>query len=503
MHDLIKRRRRFGTLVAVLFLTVVASGRAEWLYGETEHFEVFTSAGKAETLEVLGDLEVYHDVIMQVFGGRRMVNQRTRIVLFDRQRDMEPYVGEDEMAEYNMFTNVRGVSQADGALIAMSGESRWKHSRRSVQKVYAYTLLSSIGMSQPPWFGAGLSKVFASFEIGRNEMMLGRASADEVYVLQRREQMPWSELLHMQPSLWQRLSAIGAPVHDAQAWALLHYCFLSPERAQTWRAGILQMALDAQMGERDYAALVQRHLGVSMEELTEEMKAYTRKTDFPAADLPLPEGGVKSKLRLKKADPVGVEDALWEVKARFKKDDATVAELAVARAETSRLRLRELQGSLALVLGDVESAEAHWDQAREAGSQNAFVVRFRAEREIRRRLAQGAIEQQFSPAEAEPLRAELERALELDPGDYFSVQWLAWLEALAEKPSIANVNRVQRAVGEMARPHLTYLAIARLQSRLGDAATARNLVNSLQAWPNWEWAPAVRAVAAALPAEAE
>ena len=96
-------------------------------------------------------------------------------------------------------------------------------------------------------------------------------------------------------------------------------------------------------------------------------------------------------------------------------------------------------------------------------------------------------------------RTELEEALRLDPSDEVTLQWLGWLEALAETPSIENMNRVQRAVTHgMAQPDFVLMAVAIMRARVGDMETAREIAARFEGWDRWRWRGVVERVNAAI-----
>jgi hypothetical protein len=383
------------------------------------------------------------------------------------------------------------MSGPEGAIIAINAEANWRASRHAVQKVYGHLLLKNLEMNTPPWFDQGLARLFASFEIGRDQMMLGRARADEVGFFQLARKRNWDWLA------WDEFfgkNYSGSRQFDSQAWLLLHYCFLSSERAQSWRVGILQLAFEAQMGNSDYPALLQRYLGVDFAGLQEELERYARKVNFPAVDLPLPENFKRGKLDYSNLAPEVLTEVLWELKVRSGRHEGLAELLAQGINETQRARRWELFGLLAFVQNDADTAFERWDRAIELGSSNGFIHRARAEAGLAGVLKIGPSSHPLNPAKVDEWRASLLRSLEAEPEDLRAIQWLACLEALAPEPDVANVNRVQRAVGELPRPYLTYLAVAWIRYQLGDRQTAASIVASLKPWTNWEYAQWVSAL---------
>ncbi len=489
-----------------LLVLSALSAQARWVKAVTPHFEVYTAASRGETREIVGDLELFHRVVSQLFGGRQWVEEQTRLVMFDRHRDFAAVVPDraTELSKIGAIVN----AQEDSSFMAMSGESHWKYSKILVQGIYTHTVLQRLGLHEQAWFARGASVMFSMFEVGREEVVLGRAPLELVDRLNKMDRLlPLETLFSATQQEWGDYGFHQRRMMDAHAWLLMHYAFFSAERSREWRAAILGLVYEVQFGNTDWNALVQAHLGVDLETLQAELTAYARHRRYATVVLPHPEGWTGRELDYDRVDPVEMADVMLETRIRLARDQTAITEI-LERLETEpRVRLYELAGLHALYNRQPQLAFARWRKAIEAGSEDPYVVRAEAQFTVVDRVHRGLLDLQFSAEEATTLRAALERSLELNPSDQYALQWLAWLEALAEEPSVAHMNRVQRAVRDMVRPELTLLAIAVFRLRAGDLETARAIIEpyQLNTRRNWQWKQAVlsieRKLAATSPAE--
>ncbi len=559
--------RRLGLTVAALGL-MAAEGRAapRWYQAETPHFEVYSSANKAETRAIISDLELFHQTITAMFSIQQQSDRKTRIVIFGRERDLEPYKPDgsappDDSLAYDVsrrrfipvgaqmmdtpeiprfdrinalplrvqqakrFEAMRAgltgndgkmvaaapdavdeqhaysVTHPDETLIVMSGEDDWENSKATLYGRHMVTLLQNAGVEGPRWFLEGMAELMATFDIRRETCVVGRTSGELLgFIRQISYLMPWQDFFAVAADSREYQSVSSRDLFSGQAWLLMHYCYFSEERSAEWRAGLLRWMEDVQRGEGDMVELLQRHLGVTPEQLTAELLAYAQGDNFPGLMTERPDSWAGEKVKLDRVAKDETENVLLDVRVRVTRDPEAVQELqARAERDPSDVDALRLLGVDAMLRGDEAAQTAYWNQAKAAGSTEAAVVRQGAIAGLRARL------EHVDPADLIPdeqvivWRAELEEALRLDPSDEISLQWLAWLEALAETPSVPNMNRVQRAVmAGLAQPDFALMAVAIMRARIGDLDTAREITTRFADWDRWEWRQVVDRVSAVL-----
>ncbi|WP_221029957.1 hypothetical protein [Actomonas aquatica] len=575
------RRCKLWGLVGVLAvgaMSVEVDAAPRWRKVETPHFEVYSAASKAETREIIRDLELFHQTVLQVFALKPQSERRTRIVIFGRERHLDPYKPEIESGEnphgeawegeqiardgvgppddslsYDVnrkrFTpagpqmmetprpvrlNIslremhaarmnamraalqppRGVSRQpvpgkvdaqhaysvvhpDQALIVLSGEDEWENTKAVLFGRYMRNLLQQCGLTEPSWFLEGMAEMLTSFGIRRDTTVVGQPDGELIgFMRELGYFMPWEEFFAMAADSRAYGQLGNRDLFAAQAWLLVHYCYFSEERSPEWRQALLAWIAEVQRGEGDMVELMQRHLGVTPAELTAELQTYCQRAEFSGLVLERPERWAGDRVALERASEEEAEAALLDVRVRVSRDPEAVQELearlaaANAAGETDVAAL-ELLGVAAMLRGDATAQVDYWGRAAAAGSADPAVVRHEAVAGLRAWVeteAAGAVEL-IGDEQAVVWRTQLEAALRLDPADEVTLRWLGWLEGLAETPSVENMNRVQRAVvAGMAQPDGVMMAVAIMQARVGDEATAREIVTSYgEDWETWKW----------------
>ncbi len=542
-------------LALAMMLSASTAAAPRWRKAETPHFEVYSSASKAETREIIRDLELFHQTLLEVFSLKPQAERRTRIVIFARERHLEPYKPDldaappDDSLAYQVsrkkFTPVgarmldtpkpvrltrswaemhaeemnarrvaltppRSVSRVpppddpdaqhayslnhpDETLIVLSGEDEWDQTKSVLFGRYTVAMLQQCGLTEPRWFLEGMAELLATFEIRRETAVIGRGSEPLLTFMQGLGYfMPWEEFFAVAADSRAYRQLGNRDVFAAQAWLLMHYCYFSEERSVEWRAALLAWIADVQRGEGDMMELLQRHLGVTPDELTAELQAYLYRQKFTGLVTARPATWPGQQVDLQRAEKEARDEALLDVRLRLARDEDAVRELearvAAEGGEDDVAALEQL-GVAAMMRGEVAAQADYWERARVAGSTDPAVVRFATVEALRERVERAELGEWIADEQAVVWRGILEDALRLDPNNEITLQWLGWLEALAQTPSVPNMNKVQRAVSAgMAQPDDVLMAVAIMQARGGDQDTARDIVTRFdEGWERWKW----------------
>lgn len=553
-------------LAGAVMWSGVAEAAPRWRKAETPHFEVYSSASKAETREIIRDLELFHQTLLEVFSLKPQTERRTRIVIFGRERQLEPYKPDldagppDDSLAYQVsrrkftparpqmvdtprqvphprswleihaesmnarrmaLTPPRGVARVaprddpdaqhayslnhpDETLIVLSGEDEWETTKAVLYGRYTVAMLQQCGLREPRWFLEGMAELMATFEIRMESTVIGRGSEPLLTFMQDLGYfMPWEEFFAVAADSPAYRKMGNRDVFAAQAWLLMHYCYFSAERSAEWRAAMLAWLADVQRGEGDMIELLQRHFGVTPDELTAELQAYLYRQKFSGLVAARPATWPGQRVELQRAKHAERDEALLDVRLRLTRDEEAVRELearVAADGGQEDVAALEKLGVAAMMRGDATAQADYWERARVAGSADAAVVRFATVEALRERVKQAELGEWIDDAQAVVWRGILEDALRLDPGNEVTLRWLGWLEALAQTPSMANMNRVQQAVrAGMAQPEDVLMAVAIMQTRVGDEETAREIVTRFdEGWDRSTWRGVIEQVNAAL-----
>ncbi len=467
-----------------------------WWHARSPHFEMFSSSSKRESQEMLSSLELFRHMFVQTMGVGITRSPRTTVILFKRDRDFDAY----KPIRNGKPASMGGVclNHPDATYIALSSEHDADFVRHLIQHEYVHQLVGAAGMDAPPWLNEGLAEVFGTLEVRGDSVIIGKAPPYHAAILTTEGLMPMSRLLavtHGSPEYTERTKQ---GTFYAQSWALVHYTLFAKQDVVP-RGGIDEFCrLVAQSPEMPVEAAFVDTFKVDFDGMERLLSSYCKRGQYFAMKTPLPETWPGKDNVFEKADPLALELALLQLKARLRRDPAAAYEVRqVQQRHPADPRPYEVLGVIAQLNQDADLARDHWAQAEAHDSDNVYAYLAGVERDLEPWLRGVQLQQSIPPAMAALQRTRLERILALDPDDQRAVYWLAWLESFAAEPSLANANLVQQRVGTHRQKQEILMALAVMRWRFGDKATAEQITRLLVQHPP----PARRRILRALAAE--
>ncbi len=239
--------------------------------------------------------------------------------------------------------------------------------------------------------------------------------------------------------------------------------------------------------------------GFSYPEMQKQLERYVRNGRYGARVLPRSKLPPPESYQMNRVPRDEIRERLAELALRTRRDP--LAKLAMLEAASGPRGVRALEalGSDALSEGDDRVAQLRWEGAIAAGSRNPAVFHQVGMMEGRRWFSEFDYYFRFPEAKAAQLRRLLERSIAFAPQQSDAYEMLAWVEASAPTPSIANINLVQDRFQKLEDKPGTLLALALVRLRLDDHATGEKLlveVEKLQ--PDYRTLHAVETVRAIL-----
>ena len=172
---------------------------------------------------------------------------------------------------------------------------------------------------------------------------------------------------------------------------------------------------------------------------------------------------------MRKMDFPEIREQLAELDLRA--NQSGKARLAFLRAVDQvpvKPRRQEVLGADSWLQGEPDRARERWEKAVDAGSANPAVFHELGLMESRRWFDHFDYYFQMPSDLALRLRRLLNRSITCAPEQSDAYEMLAWIEATAEKPDIANVNLVQKRFGALTHKGPTLVALAMLRVHLND-----------------------------------
>ena len=322
----------------------------EWRTLETPDFSVLAEGSERDVREIAAKLEGFRTAVRQVFPAAKLdALVPTTLVVFDSDASFSPFkpLKSSWAAGYALL-------QGDANYLVLARTRLSVVTSEIVFHEYMHYILQRTFTTMPHWYNEGVADFFSTFAgtVQDERPMIGRPNTYRLQLLRREGLLPVGDMLVNETSArWQR-ELTGR--FYATAWLMAHYFLMDPARRQ----GLLAM-LTALNGGSTVDVAVQKGLGITADQLDQDLRNYVQRSSLPALGLSL-ESNALGDVPVRPATEAEVarvhadllvrlgafdraDDLLKEAAGRFPDDDGL-------RTLTARLRTAQERPDEALAL---------------------------------------------------------------------------------------------------------------------------------------------------------
>ena len=246
----------------------------EWLLVATPHFEVVSSLGKDETLELARDAERFHQAVEFVLGLPLAAPAvPTRIYAFDDRTLTRPFAIRGE-AGYLLPT------LRETLIVLRTGDGWREDATEQLRHEYVHHLLrSQPGSPLPLWFDEGAAEFLSTVAIRDDRIELGHFRADHVRALDDQTWVPLGRIL--EASDLESWGDRRGGLFPAEAWLFVHYLNFGMQGPEGRTA--LARYLELSTAGVPPPEAVRQAFGVGLGSLDSEVQDYADRERFDAA----------------------------------------------------------------------------------------------------------------------------------------------------------------------------------------------------------------------------
>lgn len=453
-----------------------------WLHFQSPNFELYSQNRENESRQLLHHLELFRAMFLGNFRLKERQRQEVTIYFFKSDRDFRAYVSDS----YQRKRDYAGfyLTNPDRAVIYLRPGDGFEETRQLIFHEYGHHLFRVTEQNPPPWFDEGMAELFSTVQVNAGKMEFGHPVTGRLWQLANGKLLPLEQLFAVdrQSPVLLRGEHIG--MFYSESWALMHYLYFGDSQipAEKRHAFVAMAMRDAFKDTADRRAAFRDVFGMDYPEMEARLEKYVSgggryfwgKHDLPQVPpastylkrvVPSPELHVRlAELALRANQTPGAKLALLHAVDQARDDP----------------RPLEVLGAEALREGNPLVAQERWTLAVERGTRNPAIFRELALMESRSWFS--SFDPYFRmPADAvERLRGYLKRAIEYSPHQTDAYEMLAWVEAFAPTPSIANVMLVQKRYEDLTRKDRTTLALALVRVRLNLKDEALGMLADLE-----------------------
>jgi tetratricopeptide (TPR) repeat protein len=470
--------RLWCLILAMQCGTSLVHGTETWTKVRSNNFLLVGNASEKQIKDVAVRLEQFREGFGRLLTGfRRESPVTTTVIVFKNSASFDPF----KPVYQGRPSNVAGYFQSgeDVNYITLTTEQLATDPYQIIFHEYVHLLLHNTVRNVPPWFDEGLAEYYSTFAVeeqGR-KVVLGRVIPSHLQLL-RQTSIPLQTLLSVdrRSAYYNEREKTG--IYYAQSWALLHYLILGNDRKrQPQLSTFLELLRDGAKTERAFQEAFQ----TDPETLENELSTYLRRTTFPLQVIGLRQG-ITPKVTLTSSlmSQAEAQAYLGDLLLHTDRLDEASAVLEKALALNPRLSLaHESLGIVRVKQKRFDDALHHLRKAEAANPSNYLTHYYYAFALSRSGMDDGLTVTAYDQGMVDTMRAELRRAIELNPDFPESYVLLAFVNLVQEERLDESIELVSHAL-KLAPGRDDYVfVLAQLHMRKQDFATARSVLTPM------------------------
>ncbi len=410
-------QRTFATLAALVCLLCsphTATAKETWTSVRTKNFRLVGNAGEKDIRRVATRLEQFR----QIFGlllpkVNFSAPVPTTVIVFKDDGAYKPF----KPLYRGKPANVSGYFQPgqDVNYITLTAELRDESAYAVIFHEYVHLLVGNTVGDVPPWFNEGLAEYYSTLDVSGNNKRVTLGKPITNHVLRLREQfMPLADLFrvtHGTPAYNERDKQ---SIFYAESWALVHYLLQGDKGQRVSQLGrFSQLLLGGTPPEESF----QQAFQTDFKTMEKALRQYVSRSAYPGTifdqDKPLEYESEMESAPLPEAEALAyLGDLLVHIN---RPDDgekylqqalALAPDLASANAALGFARVRQNRATDAI---------PYLVKAVAADAQNYLTHYYYAYALSRAGMNAGGFVNSYPTEAARTMRAELKRAIELNP----------------------------------------------------------------------------------------
>ncbi|MFN2511000.1 MAG: tetratricopeptide repeat protein [Pyrinomonadaceae bacterium] len=481
--------KRFTVVLAIFLYSLAALpashsalGKDTWISVRSKNFFLVGNAGEKEVRQVATRLEQFREVFLRLFPRTTFTSPiPTTVVVFKSDsayRPFKPVVDGKTLAVSGYFQAGREVNY-----ITLTTEKREENPYAVIFHEYVHLLVNNtLGRTSiPTWFNEGLAEYYSTFDIEDNQKVyLGNLINHHLLLLRTSPLVPLDKLFAIDYYSLDRNKHDARGLFYAQSWALVHYLIQGNEGK---RARQFAIFLDQLRQNISAEKAFRQAFQIDYAGMQKEFRDYLQRHSYNRQIVTL-----KQKLELNaemKTAPITdaeaqalLGDLLFHIhrpadaKTRLEQALALDPKLAMARASLGMVLMQEKKFS---------EAKEHLQQAVAENSTNYLAHYYYAYALSREFVTEGQPVHDFPADTARKMRAELARAIELNPDFPESYHLLAFVNLVTGQQLDESIELIKRAVALSPGSEEFLVVLAQLYTRKQDIEGARGVLAPLAA----------------------
>jgi tetratricopeptide (TPR) repeat protein len=475
--DFMKRRLFiFPAIACLLFVAFVtpASAKDNWTSVRSQNFFLIGNASEKEIRRVATRLEQFRDVFTRLFGQVKFTSPvPTTVVVFKSMSAYKPFNPGNNAGYFQPGPDVN--------YITLTAEQRNEEDDpfRVIFHEYVHLLVNNTMTNVPLWFNEGLAEYYSTFYLDdERKAFIGKIIPNHVLYLREQKMIPLHALFavdHRSP-YYNENSKRG--VFYAESWALVHYLIQGNDGQRLPQLGTFLNLLGAGVSVEDS---FKRAFQVDYSVIEKELKDYVQNNHYRMTRATF-EKKLEFDTEMQSAPVTEAEAQAYLGDLQLHLGDLNDAEKRLEQAlqiDPNNAMANSSLGMVRVRQGKFAEAKPLLQKAVTANSQN-YLVHFNYAFALSREAMDSSSRVSgYTPAEADEMRAELKRAIELSPTFPESYHLLAFINLVRNEQIDDSIALLKRGLAlSPGRAEFNFM-LAQLYMRKEEFKSARQILEPL------------------------
>jgi tetratricopeptide (TPR) repeat protein len=474
-HSLSLRRPGFSValLLFVLIAPLTVEAKDNWLRVQTKNFTLVGNASEKDMRQVATKLEQFRDVFTRLFSAARFTSPvPTTVLVFKSKSSYKPFA----------IPNAAGYFQKgeDVNYITLSTETYADNPLSIIYHEYVHLLMDNTAGNVPAWFNEGLAEYYSAFAIEEDRKVhLGDLIPYHLMTLREEKLLPLRKLFAVDQYSPDYNERDKKGIFYAQSWALVHYLMLANNGERRMQLSTFIELVGSNVAiEEAFKRAFQTDIETMEKELKKYIAGHTfkmqlvtfeRKLEFDSGFTvtPLTEADAQAYL----GDLLLHVNRLSDADTRLQQALALDAKQPMALASLGILRARQ---------GRFDEARKTLQEAVAGNSNNYLAHYYYAFALSREGMDANNIVRDYSAETASLMRAELTKAIDLNPNFPESYSLLAFINTVTGEDLEKSVELLQRALKLSPGRQDLSLLVAQIHMRQQKFDLAKQVLAPLQ-----------------------
>ena len=434
--------RKFALVFALLLVALTAQKTAQakdtWIKVQSQNFTLIGNAGEKDIRQVANRLEQFRDVFSRLFPNAKFETPvPTTVIVFKSMSSYKPF---------NPGNNAGYFQKGDDVNYITLTNDPTQNPFSIIYHEYVHLLIDNTSGNVPTWFNEGLAEYYSTFTIADDRKVhLGELIPYHLLTLREDKLYPLRRLFGVNQYSPEYNEGSKRGMFYAESWALVHYLLQANNGQRVLQLGKFLQLVGANIPIDD---AFKQAFGTDIDSFEKELKKYIEGHTFHMQIATFEHKlEFDSQLQSSPVTEAEAQTYLGDLLLHTHQLAAAETRLQQALAEDPKSPMAHASlGIVRLRQGKFDEAKKSLQEAVDAQSSNYLAHYYYAYALSREGMDSMNMVRGYSPESAKLMRAELHKAIQLNPTFPESYSLLAFVNAVTGEELDESIALLQKAL---------------------------------------------------------